>query len=135
MSALRSLEELRALRARIADLPEVRARVAQRAAEKLGELAREAFDARRGVAGDPFGTGADGKPITLQKSGRLRAQALSYQANGTQVRASVGSVPYAKYHLGKGILPASGAPLPAAWEAEIDAIAKDEIAQHLGGAR
>lgn len=130
MTQLRSFEDLRALKARLANLPEVRARIAARAADRFGELAREAFDAKVSVNGDAFGKRADGKPMTLVKSGRLRADAINYDSFGTRVRASVGSVPYGKYQLKHGILPRS---LPEQWDAELDAIAGEELALALGG--
>ena len=129
-----NLDQLRQMRERIASLPEVRAKVAARAAERLSDLARESFDAGRDVVGQTFGVGADGKPLTLVKTGKLREQALDYEAQGTRVRASVASVPYAKYQLKHGFLPA-GRTLPAAWDAAVDQIAQEEIAAHIEGAR
>ena len=116
-------DDLAAMRARLAKLPEVAARVAQRGAPALSARARAAFDAGQGVEGQPFGG------VDLNETGRLRAAALEYTAIGTKIRASVGSVPYAKYHIKRGILPRGGAKLPAAWEAELVAIAQDELAQ------
>jgi hypothetical protein len=130
VSRISSTRELAALRDRLSDLEDVKSRIAQRAAAKLTHLARQAFDSHEGVAGDSFGKGYDGKPLTLVKSGKLRHAATEYEADGNTVSASVAHVPYAKYQLGKGILPTS---LPKEWHDEVAAIAHDETARALGG--
>lgn len=119
-------DELQAMKARLAKLPEVSARVAAKAAGELSAIAQASFDAGQGVDGQSFGG------VDLNESGRLRAQALRYTAIGTKIRASVGSVPYAKYHIKRGILPRGGAALPTKFNAAIVAIANRELALAVG---
>jgi hypothetical protein len=119
------------IQAKLARMPAVASRVAARAADRFSELALETFDAGETISGEPWAKGSDGKPVTLRKSGRTRAQATKYKAVGTRILASVGSVPYARYQLKRGFLPRR---LPSSWELELRRIADEEIARALGGA-
>lgn len=112
-----------AVNAALAKLPQIAARVATGVAPRFHALAQQAFDARR----SPYGS-AWGGNVTLTRSGRLRAAALSFSATGTKVRSSVASVPYARYHIWRGILPRGGAALPPAWGAAIREVAAKEFA-------
>lgn len=120
--------ELSQLRKKLEQLPAVGARVAKRAAERFSELARASFDAGESVGGSSFGPG-----VTLKKSGALRARALAYLALGAAIRASVASVPYARYQLKHGFLPRTGQ-IPAAWRDELARIAVEELRLELGAA-
>jgi len=120
------------IRARLARLPAVNARVAQRAAPALSAIAREHYDAGESVYGDPFGVGSQGTPIDLKESGSLRAKALQYEAIGTKVRASVGAVKHARYQLKHGILPRPGQ-LPQEMQTAIAEIAEDELHRAMEG--
>lgn len=126
-----SLAELRALRSRLADMPSVRTAIARRGAEALSKLAREDFDAQRTPSGKPWKPGKGGRALTLRRSGALEAAAVAYRAIGTVIRASVASVRYAKYQLGRGILPRA---LPEAWRSKLDEIAREELARFMRAA-
>lgn len=128
MTELSTFAQLDAVRARLAALPRVAERVAERAAARLTELATATFDARENVAGEAWADGADGKPVTLNKSGRLRRDAVRYVAVGTRIRATVAATPYARFQLKRGFLPRT---IPAAWGSEIARIADEELAAHL----
>jgi hypothetical protein len=123
---LTSFAELGELRARLANLPAVNARVAMRVATTFSALAAQDFAARQSPYGDSWGMGKSGEPITLDQSGRLRGQAIRYVATGSRVRASIGAVRYAKYQLKRGILPKTGM-LPSSWDAAVKRIAEDEL--------
>ncbi len=124
---IKSLAELRQLQAMLArNNPQLAANVAAKVAPVLSSLAQASFDAGESVYGVPFGTGDDGAPIDLNASGTLRARAVRYLATGTRIRATVGSVRYARYHIRHGILPLQGK-LPAHWGAAIRAAAIPEI--------
>lgn len=123
-----NFQEIAELRERLARAPEVATRVAARVAPAFSRLAREAYDAREGVDGAPFGPG-----VTLRKSGRLRARALEYTSSGSSVRASVSSVPYARYKIRFGILPAAGK-LPESFRKALVDIAREELNRSLTGA-
>lgn len=114
-------------------LPQLAARVAAKAAPRLAQRAQSAFDARTSPYGMPWGTGSDGRPITLRQSGALRAAALGYRAVATKIRSTVTSVRYAKYHIRRGILPRGGQALPAAWEGDIRQMAVAEFKAISGG--
>ena len=131
---IRSAVQLAELRSRLDRLPEVEARIAARVAEDFSELARQAFDARTSVDGSSFGKGSDGKPITLDKSGKLRAAATSYSAVGTRVRVSVAAVSYGRYQLRFGLIPSMNEPLPPTFAERLNQIAREELARHFGGA-
>lgn len=128
-----SPQQLASIVERLRSLPTVTAKVAARVAPRLSELAAEAYDARRSVYGEPWGTGESGDPIDLYESGTLKGRALGYLAAGRTVRASVSTVKYARYQIKRGILPRGGAKLPPAWEAEIRRIAGEELAAHVEG--
>lgn len=133
MTAITSFAQLEALKRTLASSsPRIAEQVARKAAPVLSEKAREDFDAQQSPYDRPWGTGVDGQAITLKQSGALRDKALEYKATGTKIRASVGSVPHARYQLKFGVLPRSGQ-LPTEWEAEVKKIADAEVAAAVNG--
>ncbi len=130
---IKTMADLRRLQAELArGNPELAANVARKAAAEMSKLAQTSFDARESPYGVPFGTGENGEQMTLNKSGKLRAQALRYTAQGRRIVASIGSVQHARYHANKGILPRQGQALPAHWQGAIQSIARVEIEQWAG---
>lgn len=127
MTTVSNFQQLDELKRALAQLPSVAAHVADRSAPEITDLARAAFDAGRTPYGSSFGQG-----VTLNRSGRLRAGAVNYRATGTKISASVAAVPYARYQLKHGYLPARGAALPASWSAVIDRAAQAELAKVVG---
>jgi hypothetical protein len=125
-----SFGQLAALKAKLLRLPETAAKIAPKVAERLSELATEAFDSGRTVYGDPRPAGIDGTSLDLKESGALRAQALRYVAEGRRVRASL-SLRYARYYVRYGILPRKGS-LPPAWDKEIGDLCQRELDKELG---
>lgn len=121
--------ELRALRQRLASLPEVNAQIAQRAAPAVTAAFQGDFSARRSPYGAPWRT--KGGAVSLDRTGRLRA-GLRFVPLGTRLRFSL-SVPYARFHLWRGFGP--GKTLPAEWEAVISKVATVELDRHMGGGR
>ena len=132
MKEISSFDALDKLRADLLRLPSVTARIAELGAVKFSELAAADFAAHRSPYGEAWGTGETGKPLDLEESGRLRGNAIKYVANGRTIRASVAAIPYSKYQLKRGILPARGR-LPVAWGAALKKIADDELKKHMGG--
>jgi len=131
---LRTPKDVKALRARIASLPEVRAKIAKRVAEEFSKLAKVDFDAGVSPDGKPWGPGKRGKRVTLKRSGRLEAKATRFVAVGNTVRASALDIFYAKYQLKRSFMP-SMKKLPPAWRDRVRAIATEEISKHLRGER
>lgn len=129
MREITSFAALADLRKSLLALPEVSTRIAQRGAEAFTALAQADFAGRHSPYGDPWGDGRDGKPLTLDKSGKLRAQAIRYVAQGRAIRCSLG-VPYARYQLKHGLLPKAGK-LPAAWNDALAKIANEELAKGM----
>lgn len=124
---------LKDLGRKIQGLPvQVQERIAAKVAPQLTTLAEASF--ARGE--DPYGAtwqeGADGRPVTLEKTGRLKG-GLKFVAIGRRVRAKLGAH-YAKYQVGKRrVLPPNGRPLPVAWSEAIAATANAEIQEALNG--
>ncbi len=119
MKQLRNANDLRTLKDRLSRLPMAAARIAVRAAELFSASALADMQARKSIRGEPYPTG-----ITLHKTGRLARLASAYQAIGNKVRASVSSVPYAKFNLRFGFLPRT---LPSAWSDSVSALAREEL--------
>jgi hypothetical protein len=101
LSGLRGdVSKLRTLERAIRELPRVvGAKVAAAAAGKISELARSTFDAGENAYGDTWEPGADGRKVTLRKSGATAA-GVRYVAIGTRLRAQLGPR-YAKYQVGR----------------------------------
>lgn len=125
------LDAFAKLKARMAKLPAVGARVAKRGAELFSQKAQQAFDAKESVYGVPFKDGSHG-PVDLVDEGTLREKALTYTAHGTTIKASLGAVPYARYQMKHGILPQRGK-LPADWQAELAKIGDEELTKAAEG--
>lgn len=113
------------------------ARIAARAAPEMSSLARSAFDAGRTVYGSPRPRSADGKALTLEKTGRTRAS-LQFAATGRDIRLT--RLPgYAVYLINgprgqpdRYILP--NGPLPVEWRDRMTEIAAGVLHDQLFGA-
>lgn len=125
-----SFAQLAEVRKRLLSLPSVASTIATKGAAEFSRLAQADFAAHESPYGDPWGEGRDGKPLSLDKSGRLKANAIKYVATGTTIRVTLGAVPYAKYQIKHGILPKPGA-IPDAWNQALVKIANDELSKHL----
>jgi hypothetical protein len=127
------LSKLRALERAIKKLPtKVSFKVAERSASVITDMARETFNAGQNAYGDVWKPGADGRTITLRKSGRL-ADDVRYMAVGTRLRAVLGPK-YAVYQIGRRpIFPRNGATLPFAYieklKSEAESVIADEFAR------
>ncbi len=96
--------------------------VASRAAPALTDLSRGAQSSQRGVYGDSYPIGADGRQLTLRRTGAV-ARSLGFDSTGTVVRCVL-SERYAKYLVGKySILP--NGPIPVDWRRRLDGIVAD----------
>lgn len=110
----------------------VAARVTEKAAPSLTDVANRTFEAGTSPDGVAWAPGADGKKVTLVKSGALK-RFLQYVGIGTKLRVALG-VPYAKYQLGKRqVFPRQGAPLPRDYVAVLQQTTNDVIASTLRG--
>lgn len=118
------LSSLRRLKSTLRALPRsVAHQVANRGAPALTDLARGAFNSNRNVYGDARPAGVDGQPLALVKSGATLAT-LKFDANGTIIRAVLGT-PYARYLIGRyGILPNGSAAIPVQWSRALGEIVK-----------
>ena len=121
------LSSIRALKANLRAMPISLAHsVAQRAAPAMTDETQSAFSGGRTVYGEPRPSGADGKPLTLVRTGDTK-RALSFVATGTLVWARLGTR-YARYLIGKySILP--NGPLPAGWSRRLRAIVAETRVQ------
>jgi hypothetical protein len=115
------------------EVPKVLAqRVAAKVAPDLTGKARASFAAGENVYGDARPAGVNGAPLTLDRTGATKAS-IRFVSVGTIVRATLGTK-YARYLVGKyKILPASGSPMPAAWQEAVGKIAGDVISRTFAG--
>lgn len=101
-------------------------KVAAAAADKITALAAATFNASEDAYGVPWAPGADGRKVTLRKTGALARRVL-YVAIGTKLRVALG-VPYAKYVIGKRpIYPRQGGALPPEYTATLQRVAVDVV--------
>jgi hypothetical protein len=117
------LSSIKGLKASLRALPlSVAHSVAQRAAPAMTGLTRQAHASGKSVYGEPYPKGADGRPLTLERTGATKAT-LRFNASGTIVRCVLGT-PYAKYLIGKyGVLP-NGA-MPVGWTRKLQELAAE----------
>jgi len=117
MAGLRGdLRSIARMKKTIRELPRtVAVDVARRAAPALTDLTRQAFDAGQSVYGEARPQGVDGKPLTLDRTGAVKAQ-LRFVQIGTVLRCALGPK-YARYLIRYGILP-NGA-LPSSWQRKL----------------
>lgn len=117
---------------RLRELPTVVAqKVAAEVAPALTEVARATFSAGEDAYGGTWTIREDGTRATLRKSGTL-ASHLHFVAIGTKVRVALGTA-YAKYVVGKRpVFPRQGAPLPAAYVAELQRVTSEVCKRELG---
>jgi hypothetical protein len=106
-------------------------KAATAAAAPLSAIVQASFDAGEDPYGVPWAPGADGRRITLRKSGAL-ARGLFYLAIGRKIRLRL-PVPYAKYQVGKRrVAPTQGGRLPADYSKAISKATSDVIHAELG---
>lgn len=119
MSFASNLASLKTFSAGLRKLPRVVAqRVATESAPAITSAAAATFAAGEDPYGIPWVPGADGKPVTLRKTGAL-ARTVRYVAIGALLRVVLG-VPYAKYQIGKRpVFPRQGGALPPAYTKEL----------------
>ena len=103
---------LKELSANLRRLPTtLAAKVTAAAAPALTSVANSTVAASQDPYGVPWAPGADGKKVTLHRTGALLGF-LHYVGIGTRLRVSLG-VRYAKYQLGRRpVFPRQGAALP-----------------------
>ncbi len=113
-------------------LPTVAAqRIATEAAVDLTTRLKATFAAGTDAYGGAWTPGADGKRVTLRKSGGL-ADGLFFVAIGTRIRMRLG-VPWAKYQIGRRpVAPKQGAALPTDWVLSLKRIAVEVCKAELG---
>jgi hypothetical protein len=118
-----NLGTLSGLKKRLRSMPVTVAHdVAQKAAPVLTRELEFAYDAGRSVYGDVWQLGADGSPVTLERTGATRSL-LAFTATGTIIRAVLGTS-WARFLIGKyGILP-NGA-MPAHWPLLLARVVRD----------
>lgn len=126
---LRTTRDTRELRARIATLPDVRAKIAKRAAEEFTAMAKADYEAQRSPSGEAWAPGRKGTP-KRHRSGALEAAATTYEAVGSRIRVSAMSVRYARYQRPGDFIPKD---LPPAYLKKLREISTDEITKHLTG--
>lgn len=134
MSVRGDFSKLHRLEASLRELPRVVGqKVATASASTITSLARATFEAGENAYGDTWEPGADGRRVTLRKSGRMAA-GVSYVAIGARLRARLGPK-YAKYQVGKRpIFPRGGASLPNAYVAALRVKSAEIVQVELGRA-
>lgn len=124
---------MQSLRRAVAKMPATSAaRIAAQAAPEVSALTRQAFDSETTVYASPRPKSADGKPLTLVRSGASR-EALRFVAEGTRMRTAV-LPPYTRYLIGRyDVLP--NGPLPAEWRERLNEIAAEVLYDQIFGGR
>lgn len=122
---------LKAFSASLRELPKVLAiRIAARCAVELTELAKRTFDAGTDPYGTPWVPSADGRDVTMRKTGAL-ASGVRYVAVGEKLRLQL-TTKYAKYQVGRRpVTPAQGAPLPTAYAEKLRTATQETIGEVL----
>ncbi len=104
---------------------------AAKAAPILTALVHETFNASENAYGNLWSPGADGRKVTLRKSGKLFSN-VAYTATGTKIRLKLGAS-YAKYQVGRRpVAPRQDAPLPVAYSAALARVAVAAVKKALG---
>ncbi len=126
------LTSLREFSKRLAELPRtVGIKIAASAAPLLTQVARTTFGAGEDAFGIAWLPSAEGKRVSLVKSGGLEA-GIYYVAIGTKIRVKL-SVPYAKYQIGRRpVFPRQGDPLPPAYVRVLTDTTNEVIKTDLG---
>lgn len=126
LSRLRSLE--RSIRA----LPLVVAqKVAAASAGTITTMARATFDAGENAYGDTWLESAEGKRVTLHRTGGLES-GVGYVATGTRLWARLGPK-YSRYQVGpRPVFPRAGARLPVRYVEALAASTSAVIRGELG---
>ena len=116
---------LKALKSKLRTLPTtVAVDVAAKGAPAMTDLTQQAFASGVSVYGDARPAGVDGEPLTLEKTGTVKAQ-LRFISVGTVIRCSLGPK-YSRYLIGKySVLPNGG--LPVRWSARLAGLVKDAV--------
>jgi hypothetical protein len=118
------LSNFQALKKTIRALPlTLRHEIAGQAAPAMTTLTRAAYESGRSVYGEGRPAGVSGDPLTLYKTGAVSG-ALKFVANGTVLRCVLGPK-YSRYLIRYGLLPNSGAAIPASWTRALDGIVSD----------
>lgn len=127
-----NVESLKKFTAKLRELPRVVAqKVATAVAPALTVAALQSFDAGETPDGVTWAPGADGKRVTLHKSGALE-RGIQYVAIGTKIRVKL-TVPYAKYQIGKRpVFPRQGAPLPVAYVEALTLASSEVVRTEIG---
>lgn len=99
----------------------VAAKVADRGAAAITQLARASYDSGRSVYGESFPNG-----WTLKDSGDTRKFVAYKSDGGTKIRCAI-NTPYAIYLIRYGVLPNSGAAMPASWQVKLKQITDEEM--------
>lgn len=101
--------------------------IAQQAAPMLTRFAQAANEEQKGVYGDPYPVGADGRQILVEDTGTTK-RTLRFVVNGTIIRCHLGTR-YAKYLIGKyKILPIGDrTSMPANWIRALDELARTAV--------
>lgn len=111
----------------------ITSKIAERSAPAITTALQTTFAAGTDPYGQPWAPGADGKPVDLVESGKLRGT-LSFYPIGRRIVAKLG-VKYAKFQVGRRrVLPPGGRPLPVAWSEQLAEIANAQIRAFIEGA-
>lgn len=115
-------QNLRNFNKKLAKMPtEIAAKVADRGAAAITQLARASYDSGRSVYGESFPNG-----WTLIDKGTTRDKVEYKSDGGTKIRCAI-NTPYAIYLIRYGVLPNSGAAMPSSWQVKLKQITDEEM--------
>lgn len=105
-------------------------RVATLAADEITAVARRTYEASENAYGAPWAPGADGKTVTLRKSGAM-FRTLRYVAVGPKLRVAL-TTKYAKYQIGRRpVFPTQGGALPKSYIAALERATTKALAEEV----
>lgn len=128
MSAEAGAAQLEALRQKIAKLPGVANKIAEKVAPMVSSAARDAFEGQRDPYGAGWGPNRNGVVPELQDTGALVDSATNYVADGDRIVASMPA--YARYQNPRRWVPSRAKGLPDAYRRLVED-AGVEIVQEL----
>lgn len=99
----------------------VAAKVADRGAAAITDLAQASYDSGCSVYGEAFPNG-----WTLKDKGTTRANVAYKSDGGTKIRCAI-NTPYVIYLIRYGVLPNSGAAMPVSWQIKLKQITDEEM--------
>lgn len=127
---IKTFAQLDKIRAGLLMWPHVAAPIAKKIAPIYSAFAQGNFDAQLSPYGDNWDAGAEGEPVDLVETGKMRNVAIKYNSAGRTVFTNTSAVKYTRYHINRGLFPRTKA-LPAKWYEAMREAALSELRKYF----